>query len=139
MTMFAALDMAMSGATLSRVWMDAISDNVANLNTVRPAGEEPFRARLVVAQAVREGSGLNTGTRGGVRVQGIVVSNAEPIVNYDPNNPLADENGLVTRPVVDMGVEMTNLILASRSYEANLAVVDRVRDSYMAALRIGQR
>lgn len=133
--MFGALDIAVSGATVSRIWMDAISDNVANTNTVRPAGEEPFRARLVVAEAVRDGDG----TRGGVRVTGIVENEGIAPVTYDPANPLADENGLVTRPVVDIGQEMTNLILASRSYEANLSVVDRVRDAYLAALRIGQR
>lgn len=135
MSMFGALDNAVSGATVSRIWMDAISDNVANTNTVRPAGEEPFRARLVVAEAVRDGDG----TRGGVRVTGIIENDGIAPVTYDPENPFADENGMVTRPVVDIGQEMTNLILASRSYEANLSVVDRVRDAYLAALRIGQR
>ena len=56
MGMFGAIDSASSGASLARVWLDAISDNVANINTVRPAGEEPFRARMVVARSV-EGSG----------------------------------------------------------------------------------
>ncbi len=132
--LFAALDIAMSGAQLSRTWMDAIADNVANVNTVRPAGEEPFRARLVVAKALeaRDGTGM------GVAVDSIVLSDAEAMVTYDPGNPMADANGLVTRPVVDMGKQMTDLILASRSYEANLSVVDRVRESYMAALRIGR-
>lgn len=131
--MFNSLDIAMSGASLSRVWMDAISDNVANANTVRPAGEEPFRARLVVARAVRD----TAGTAHGVTVDSIVESEDQPVVVYSPGHPLADENGLVTRPVVDLGQQMTDLILASRSYEANLSVVDRVRETYMAALRIG--
>lgn len=131
--MFNALDIAMSGAGVSRVWMDAISDNVANVNTVRPADEEPFRARLVVARSVRDAAG----TAHGVAVDSIVESQNEPQVIYDPASPLADEYGLVTRPVVDLGQQMTDLILASRSYEANLSVVDRVRESYMAALRIG--
>ena len=132
--LFNSLDIAMSGASLSRMWMDAISDNVANANTVRPADEEPFRARLVVARSVRDAGG----TARGVTVDSIVESNQIPIQTYDPHNPLADENGLVTRPVVDLGQQMTDLILASRSYEANLSVIDRVRDTYMAALRIGQ-
>ena len=49
--MFGALDAAATGVTLGRTWMDVVSDNVANLNTVRPAGEEPFRAKLVLAQS----------------------------------------------------------------------------------------
>ena len=51
MSMFGALDTAASGVGLGRVWMDVIADNVANVNTVRPAGEEPFRASTVVAQS----------------------------------------------------------------------------------------
>lgn len=132
--MFSSLDIAMTGAGVSRVWMDAISDNVANANTVRPAGEEPFRARLVVARAVRG----SDGTAHGVTVDSIVEDQRQAALTYEPGNPLADENGLVTRPVVDIGQQMTDLILASRGYEANLSVVDRVRDTYMAALRIGQ-
>ena len=131
--MFNSLDIAMSGAHVSRMWMDAISDNVANTNTVRPAGEEPFRARLVVARSVRDTDGVARG----VAVDSIVESQADPVLVYDPQSPLADENGLVTRPVVDLGQQMTDLILASRSYEANLSVVDRMRETYLAALRIG--
>ena len=67
MGMFAAMDIAVSGATVSRTWMDAISHNIANLNTVNPAGEEPFRALIVAAEAVR----FDDGERGGVRVQQI--------------------------------------------------------------------
>ena len=131
--MFNSLDIAMSGASVSRMWMDAIADNVANLNTVRPSDEEPYRARFVVARSVRD----SDGTARGVTVDSIVESEREHVVFYDPGNPLADEFGMVTRPVDDMAEQMTDLILASRSYEANLAVVDRMRDTYMAALRIG--
>lgn len=133
MSMFNSLDIAMSGARLSRTWMDAISDNVANVNTIRPADEEPFRARLVVARAVRG----SDGTAHGVTVDSITEAVGDPDVFYSPTHPLADENGLVTRPLVDMSQQMTDLVLASRSYEANLSVVDRVRETYMAALRIG--
>ncbi len=132
--MFNSLNIAMSGAIVSRTWMDAIADNVANVNTVRPPGEEPFRARLVVAESVESVDG----GPGGVRVNSIVVAEGEPGLVYDPNNPLADENGLVTQPLVDLGQQMSDLVLASRTYEANLSVIDRVRDTYMAALRIGR-
>lgn len=131
--MFNTLDIAITGARVSRTWMDAIANNVANVNTVRPAGEEPFRARLVVARALRTGDGIGKG----VAVDSIVLATGDPARVFDPSNPLADERGMVTRPVVDLGQQMTDLIIASRSYEANLSVVDRVRDTYMAALRIG--
>jgi flagellar basal-body rod protein FlgC len=130
MAMFGALDAASSGVTLGRVWMDASSDNVANVNTVRPAGEEPFRARLVVARS-------RTGTQG-VDVERVGLRAGPPDVVYDPENPLADTAGYVTRPKVDLTEEMTNIMMASRLYQANLSVLQQARDSYQQALRIGQ-
>jgi flagellar basal-body rod protein FlgC len=135
MSFYQAIDNAVSGASLSRFWLDAISDNVANVNTIRPADEEPFRARIVVAEAARDASGA----RAGVRVREVLVDGSDPAQVWSPGHELADENGMITRPVVDLSVEMSNMIIASRSYQANLSVIDRVRDSYMAALRIGQR
>jgi flagellar basal-body rod protein FlgC len=129
MSMFGALDAAASGVTLGRTWMEAVSDNVANVDTVRPAGEEPFRARLVVAQA-------RTGTAG-VDVTGVEVAGGAPDVVFDPDNPLADAEGYVTRPKVDLSQEMTHLLMASRLYQANLSVMTQARDAYRTALRIG--
>jgi flagellar basal-body rod protein FlgC len=127
--MFGALDAASTGVTLGRTWMDVISDNVANADTVRPAGQEPFRASLVVAQA-------QPGTDG-VAVSGLVQQAGPPDVVYDPENPLADSKGYVTRPKVDLTEEMTNMLMASRLYQANLSVMQQARDSYSQALRIG--
>jgi len=147
MGMFAGMDIAISGATVSRTWMDAISHNIANLNTDTSLEDEPFRALVVEAQAQE----FERGVHGGVRVSRIGERTAPAAIVFDPNNPLAldansplvQENplleGMVQKPVVDLGQEMTNLIIASRSYEANLGVVDRMRDAYLAALRIGQR
>lgn len=130
MGMFGALDAASSGVTLGRTWLDATSDNVANINTVRPAGEEPFRARLVVARA-RAG-------QDGVDVERLTEKAGPPEVVYDPENPLADQEGYVTRPKVDLTEEMTNIMMASRLYQANLSVMQTARESYQQALRIGQ-
>jgi flagellar basal-body rod protein FlgC len=131
MGMFSALDSSASGAKVSRVWLDTISDNVANVNTVRPADEEPFRARLVVAESYEDGDDR------GARVQRLALEGGEAELAFEPNNPLADERGYVKRPRVDLSVEMTNMLIAQRSYQANLSVMDRVRDAYKAALSIG--
>lgn len=128
--MFGAIDAAASGVGLGRVWMDTIADNVANVNTVRPAGEEPFRAAQVVAESV--------GDQGGVRVAGLAAKGGTPEVTYDPTNPLADAQGYVTRPQVDLSEEMTNMLIANRLYDANLSVMQQARDSYQAALQIGK-
>ena len=131
MGMFGAMDIASSGVRLGRTWIDATSDNVANINTVRPAGEEPFRARLVVARTRAGGDGVD--------VERIAEKAGPPDVVYDPENPLADEAGYVTRPKVDLTEEMTNIMMASRLYQANLSVMQQARDSYQQALRIGQQ
>jgi flagellar basal-body rod protein FlgC len=131
MGMFAALDTSATGTRLSRVWLDAISDNVANVNTIRPSEEEPFRARLVIARAFERGD------QRGVRVAGIVRRDTEPDLVFDPEHPFADAGGYVKRASVDLSEEMTNLLIAQRGYQANLSVMDRVRDAYKAALGIG--
>jgi flagellar basal-body rod protein FlgC len=110
--------------------MDAISDNVANINTVRPGGQAPFRAEEVVAQSL-------PGTQG-VTVAAIDQKSGTPQVVYDPQNPLADKNGNVTMPVVDMSEEMTNMLVATRLYQANLNVMSSAKESYQAALQIGK-
>ena len=130
MGLFDAMDTAGSGVHMSRVWMDSTSDNIANLNTIRPAGEEPFRARLVIAQAARG--------QEGVQVAGIALKAGDPVRTYEPEHPLADGEGYITRPHVDMAEEMTHMLVAQRHYQANLSVMTQARDAYQAALAIGR-
>ncbi len=133
MTIFNAIGVAGTGVTVYRKWLDAVSDNIANINTVRSTDEEAFRAKYVVAQAVDYGSGT-----GGVQVGGIQLGSAEGRLVYDPQNPLADEGGYVRYPDIDLASQMTQLIMAQRGYQANLTVIDRAKDSYQAALGIGR-
>lgn len=134
MTTFEAIGVAGTGLTVHRKWLDAVSDNLANLNTVRPTGEEAFRARYVVAQAATGPDGEGQG----VRVQGIALGSAEGRLVYEPDHPLADAEGYVRYPDIDMSSQMTQLIMAQRGYQANAAVVDRAKETYTAALQIGR-
>ena len=133
MTIFNAIGVAGTGVTVYRKWLDAVSDNIANVNTVRSTDQEAFRARYVVAQAVDYGSGT-----GGVQVGGVRLGSAEGRLVYDPQNPLADDGGYVRYPDIDLASQMTQLIMAQRGYQANLTVIDRAKDSYQAALGIGR-
>jgi flagellar basal-body rod protein FlgC len=133
MSIFSAIGIAGTGVTVHRKWLDAVSDNISNINTVRPTDAEAFRARYVVAQAVDYGSGS-----GGVQVAGIALGSGEGRLVYEPNHPLADEDGYVRYPDIDLSSQMTQLIMAQRGYQSNLAVVDRARDAYLAALQIGR-
>ena len=133
--MFDALGISGSGLLVHRKWMDAVSDNMSNLNTVNPYEAEPFRERLIVAQAVGYGSG-----EGGVRVaRAAFGGDPEGRVVYEPDHPLANEEGYVRYPDIDMGDQMVSLMMAQRGYQANLAVVERATSAYQAALQLGKR
>ncbi|WP_403021916.1 flagellar basal body rod protein FlgC [Salinibacterium sp. GXW1014] len=127
---FDAIGIAGTGLTLHRKWLDAVSDNLANVNTVRGTDDEAFRARYVVAQA---GEGAT-----GVYVQGAAYGDAEGRVVYEPDHPLADEAGYVRYPEIDMASQMSQLIMAQRGYQASAAVVDRAKEAYQAAIQIGR-
>jgi flagellar basal-body rod protein FlgC len=138
MATFPVLSTMANGLSVFRTWMDAIGDNLANLNTVRSTDEDAFQARYVVAEAVDYGTAATPGIGTGSRVAGVEFGSAEGRVVYDPEHPLADAEGMVRMPDIDMGTQMTQLIQAQRGYQANLAVVDRARDAYLAALQIGR-
>ncbi len=137
MAIFGAIGVAGSGMTVARKWIDAVSDNLANMNTATPTDGEAFRQRYVVAEAQEYGSDYS-GDTGGVRIAGIAYGSAEGRLSYEPDNPLADTEGYVRRPDIDLGSQMTQMMMAQRAYQANLATVDRARDAYTAALQIGR-
>ncbi|WP_333810876.1 flagellar basal body rod protein FlgC [Timonella senegalensis] len=130
---FDAIGIASTGMTVHRKWLDAISDNIANINTVTSVDEDAFTAKYVAAQAM--GSGTETK---GVQVSGIVEGSTEGRLVYEPDHPLANAEGYVKYPDIDMSSQMTQLIMAQRGYQANAAVVERARASYEQALTIGQ-
>ena len=135
MAVFDTLGISGSGLLVHRKWLDAVSDNMANINTVNPFGDEPFRERLIVAQAMDYGSG-----EGGVRVaQARFGGDPEGRIVYEPDHPLANEEGYVRYPDIDMGDQMVQLLMAQRGYQANLAVVERATNAYQAALQLGKR
>ncbi len=133
MAVFDTLGISGSGLMVHRKWLDAVSDNISNVNTVTRTNEDAFRERFVVARSVDYGSG-----EGGVRVARAEFGSAEGRPVYQPDHPLADEDGYVKYPDVDLGDQMTQLLMAQRGYQANLAVVERATSLYQAALQLGK-
>ncbi|TFB46794.1 flagellar basal body rod protein FlgC [Cryobacterium tagatosivorans] len=127
---FDAIGIAGTGLTLHRKWLDAVADNMANINTVKSTDGSAFQARYVVAQ---EGEGNS-----GAYVAGAAFGDAAGRLSYQPDHPLADKEGYVRLPDIDMATQMGQLIMAQRGYQANAAVVDRAKTSYEAALQIGR-
>ncbi|PPL15255.1 MULTISPECIES: flagellar basal body rod protein FlgC [Microterricola] len=126
---FDAIGIAGSAMNVHRKWLDAISDNIANINTVTGTDGAAFQERYVLAQQ---------GEQGGVFVAGTALGDAEGRMVHEPEHPLADANGYVRYPEIDLGAQMGQLIMAQRGYQANAAVVDRAKESYQAALQIGR-
>ena len=133
--MFSSLQVSGSGMDVYKTWIDAISDNVANINTVTATDEPAFRERLVFAESVGgEGGGIGSGAR----VSAIRLGSAEGRPRYEPDHPLAEEDGFVNGPDMNLESQMTHLIVAQRSYQANVTVFERARDAYQRALEIGR-
>ena len=133
MSTFDSLGISGSGLLVHRKWLDAVSDNIANINNVTSTDQDAFQERLIVAQAVDYGSG-----EGGVRVARAEYGSAEGRMVHEPDHPLADAEGYVRMPDIDLGAQMGDLIMAQRGYQANAAVVDRAKTAYEAALQIGR-
>ena len=131
MTTFDTLRIGGSSLFVHRKWMDAVSDNIANINTVNPAGEDAFQERMVVAQAVDYGSG-----EGGVRVARAEYGSAEGRLVHEPDHPLADANGYVRYPNVRITDEMVDLMDARRVFEANATVFQSAKQMLRRAIDI---
>lgn len=127
--MFDAIGIAGTGLAVHRKWLDSVADNLANVNTATSTDGEAFRAKYVVAQA---------GEENGVYVRGIEQGDAQGRIVHEPDHPLADGEGNVRYPDIDLSEQMGSLVMAQRGYQINAAVVDRARDSYQAALQIGR-
>ena len=133
MGLLGTLNIAASGMTAERMWMDTISSNIANANTTRTADGTPFRRQLVVF-AER----IGTGGMDGVQVAGVVDDMSELRMVYEPSHPDANADGYVAYPNVNVVTEMVDLIAASRAYEANVTAFEAAKAAYMRTLSLLQ-
>lgn len=148
MSFWNSLRISASGLLAQRLRLDVISNNVANTQTTRTAKGGPYQRQDVVFMpqdpqpalptfiAARRGD--TDAVKGGVRVSQIITDEEPGTQVYDPTHPDANEEGYVTYPNVNPVVEMTNMLSATRSYEANLAVVEAVKRMALRALDIGR-
>lgn len=150
MNIFSAFNTSASALTAQRLRMDVISANMANQDTTRAQlvdGEwQPYRRKMVVLQAQPKRpfssflkSAMNAEQAGqGVKVSRIIEDQSPFKLVYQPEHPDADENGYVRMPNVDPLREMVDLIGATRSYEANVTVLNATKSMLMKALEIGR-
>ena len=133
MGLFDALNVSASGMSAERLRMDVIASNLANANTTRGADGQPYRRQEVILQEKSPSFGE---VLGGVMVAGIVDDPTPPRRVYDPGHPDADKNGYVTMPNVNTVTEMTDLIGASRAYEANVTAMQTAKSMFARTLDI---
>lgn len=126
---FDTLRIANTSLGAHQVWLDALAGNIANANTVKGTDDEAFQATYVVMDPREDG---------GVDVAGFAESSAEGMLVHDPGHPLADEDGYVRMPAMDMAAQMTELVMAQRGYQASVQVTKTAQDTYTAALQIGR-
>ncbi len=149
MAIFNAFNISATGMSAQRVRMDVLAQNAANVSTTRTEDGTPYKRKNVVFHekaANNFSTILNsmTGSRNaaigsGVKVTEIVEDDKTPMnMVYDPSHPDADENGYVTYPNVNVVTEMTDLIDATRAYEANVTAFNATKNMALKALEIGR-
>lgn len=152
MGMFSAFNVNASGLTAQRLRMDTIAENVANAQTTRTEDGTPYRRKVVTFAQKGDQTefsrvlgnltrnGYNSYSGQGVKVDGIYEDyKTEMNMVYDPSHPDADENGYVTYPNVNIITEMTNLIDASRAYEANATAFSASKSMALQGLQLKQQ
>ena len=142
MSSFKIFDIVGSGMSAQSVRLNTVASNLANADSVSGDPNTVYRARHPVFQAVQAAVGANASpldraSGATVRVKGIVQSNALPTERYDPGNPLANEQGNVYAPNVNVIEEMTDMISASRAYQDNVEVMNTSKDLMLATLKLG--
>ena len=131
-SMWSGITIPGTGVAVDQTWLNTIGGNLANMNDAATPGKPVYRPEYVVA-------GEQTGAQGignGVQVDAVALGPANGQLEYQPSNPLANGAGEVAYPAVDMGSELTNLVQAQISYEANAQAMNTAKMSYTSILNI---
>ena len=143
MDLLTALHISSTGLSAQRIRMNIISTNLANVHTTRTPTGGPYRRKLVVMEAVpiedfESILKLQSESLCGVNVDEIVADATSFRQIYSPGHPHADKAGYVSMPNVDVMTEMADMLIARRSYEANVTVIGATKAMALKALEIGR-
>jgi len=141
MSSFKAFDIAGSGMAAQSVRLNTTASNLANADSVSSTAAGVYKPRHPIFEAVRAQMAMQSAaaeSQPAVKVSGIYESTAPANQRFEPGNPLADANGYVYAPAVNVVEEMVNMISASRSYQNNVEVMNTSKDLLLATLRLGQ-
>lgn len=136
MSMFSALDISASGMHVQTVRLNTVASNLANADSISSNKNETYRSKQPIFETI-----LNETTgqpEGGVKVREIVENQAPLKMEYSPNHPMANEEGYIFRPNVNVVEEMANMMDASRSYETNIEVMNTTKQLLMRTIQLGK-
>ncbi len=145
MSLFGSINIAGSGIAVDQTWLDSISSNIANMNdAVNPANQTYQDQQLVVAPTgtpPQDVLGLSNQTNNpigtGVAITNVVTDLPNGQLAYQPNNPVANNQGMVRIPGVNLANQLGQLDIAERSYQANAAVINHAKAAYQSVLALG--
>ncbi|MCO4321641.1 flagellar basal body rod protein FlgC [Aliidiomarina quisquiliarum] len=147
MSLYTVMDIAGSAMSAQNVRLNTTASNLANANSVSSSSGETYRARHPIFApqldaALQSGPGklsMRNSNGVGVEVLGIVESDKPLVMEYSPNHPMADDNGYIYKPNVNVMEEMANMMSASRSYQTNVQLADTSKQLLSRTLRMGQQ
>ena len=145
MDILSGMRVSSSGMAAQRMRLNTIQSNIANVNTTRTPEGGPYRRKDVVFESMPDaksfGEILTTAPQKDierVQVTDIVSDRKAPMMKYEPDHPDANEEGYVAYPNINITEEMTNMIMATRAYEANVAAMNATKDMAMTSLELGR-
>ena len=135
-----------SGMSAQRARLNSISSNIANINTTRTPEGGPYRRKDVIFESVPDAKSFSdiVSKQAGnadfdqVQVSDIIYDRKAPLMKFEHNHPDANAEGYVAYPNVNLMEEMTNMVQATRSYEANVQAIQATKDMALSALEIGR-
>lgn len=138
MSLFKVFDIAGSAMSAQSVRLNTVASNMANADSVSSSVDKTYRARRPIFAAQLEQAMSDKQASVGVNIKGIVESDAPLLKEFNPNHPLADKDGFIYKPNVNMVEEMTDMISASRSYQTNVQVADAAKKMLQQTLSMGK-
>ncbi|CAH0525147.1 flagellar basal body rod protein FlgC [Vibrio hippocampi] len=138
MSIFNIFNVTGSAMSAESVRLNTTSSNLANADSVSSSAKETYKARHAVFGAELNKARYNSDHTVPVKVLGIVESDKPLNAEYNPDHPLANEEGYIYKPNVNVMEEMANMISASRSYQTNVQVADASKQMLLSTLRMGQ-
>ena len=139
MGLFNIMDISSTGMTAETVRLNTTASNIANANSVSSSYEDTYRARHPVFGPALEQANQDQTQGVGVSVLGIVESQKPLQVEYAPGNPMADKDGYIYKPNVNIVEEMADMLSASKAYETNVQVADTTKQIFRRVLQLGQQ